>query len=156
MSEKKKFKRGVGFTFTPSRVPDDEEVDYIDEINRLLSESLLSQNKFIEKMLKDAIKYNKLKALNRINTDIQQNQTDITETTNEALNKSTPDDSSSKSERLIPEGTPVGIVNKIQITSPSNEIPIANLTIASSESIVNDPITQRALERANRTRLKPQ
>ncbi|KJD42316.1 hypothetical protein [Paenibacillus terrae] len=69
----KQFVRGKGFTFTPSRIPDNNGFDYIIELNQLLRDSHESQNKFMETMLRDAIAYNKLKSaglLNHINADI--------------------------------------------------------------------------------------
>ncbi|WP_145950126.1 hypothetical protein [Paenibacillus sp. Y412MC10] len=159
-TKEKLFKRGVGFTFTPSRVPDEGDVDYIDELNVLLQKSNLSQNKFLEVMLKDAIEYAKLKnsgsltvtsgaAQPLINHEADSQSSPIAAEIPEISKES--DNAHLDSHHVQPSFSDNGLTSK---ETKADEVSAAKSNSQTSPDEI-DPVIKRAMERANRAKLKP-
>ncbi|GAA0853893.1 hypothetical protein ABER99_20065 [Paenibacillus glucanolyticus] len=164
MKEKaKEFKRGVGFTFTPSRIPDAGEVDFIDELNRILALSNLSQNKFTEIMLKEAVEYQKIKKTQKFK--------DLFETNEQGLIIIDEDDSTSNLKKPL-----IQTVNSMELNQNAHSSSTSQVkekddfehsqmkavedknSSVNSKDVVKEPVVndvlRKAMERANKTKLK--
>lgn len=160
MKEKDKtFKRGMGFTFTPSRVSDDGEIDFIDELNELLAASGLSQNKFMEMMLREAVDYQKLKKAGLIDSFLNNEKHPQVSDSNQVLEPieikptvttSFKSFSEANQSQSTSEAAPSELNSEPVLIEQNNDNDLNEAKVSNSMSEVQ----RRALERAKKTKLK--
>lgn len=151
----------MGFTFTPSRVSDDGEVDFIDELNELLAASGLSQNKFIEMMLREAVEYQKLKKAGLIDSILNNEKPESPQVSNSkqvlepieikpAVTTSFKSFSEANQYESVSEAAPSELNREPVFIEQNNENDLDEAKVSNSMSEVQ----RRALERAKKTKLK--
>lgn len=147
----KEFVRGMGFTFTPSRVkPKNGEEDYIVKLNQLLAKSGVSQNKFLEYMLKQAIEYIELKGKGTLNSvkpiDANQNSHSSINTSPHVSQEVTQAEEVNIQSEIV---TSSNLSMKKEVEETQSSVPLSEVGVQAQSDVA-----RRAIERARKTRLR--